>query len=79
MVSDRIANINLSANFYARCQALNAQQERNLIYAMVNTLAELENIGAVRFFVEGKSVETLADTIYLKTALLPDPGIVDNE
>ncbi len=77
MVRDRVANINLSANFYARCQSLDAVHERRLVYAMVNTLSELENIGAVRFFVEGRQVDTLADTIYLKTALLPDRGLVD--
>ena len=79
MVSERIANINLSANFYARCQSLDANGERRLVYAMVNTLAELENIGAVRFFVEGRQVDTLSDTIYLKTALLPDRSLVDEE
>lgn len=75
-VDERIANVNLSANFYARCQSLDIQQERNLVYAMINTLAELENIGAVRFFIEGNAVDTLTDSIYLKTALLPDHGLV---
>jgi len=77
-LSERIANINLSANFYARCQSLNAAEERRLVYAMVNTLSALEGIGAVRFFVEGVPVETLAGSIYLKTALLPDLGMADN-
>lgn len=76
MVSDRIASINLSANFYARCQALDAAQERRIVYAMINMLCELENIGAVRFYIEGESVETLCQSIYLKTALLPDYGQV---
>jgi len=77
MVEGRVANVNLSGNFYARCQSLSIHQERNLIYAMINTLAELDNIGAVRFFIEGKAVDTLTESIYLKTALLPDRGIVE--
>lgn len=73
---DRIAVVNLSANFYALCQNLNAAQERQLIYAMVNTLAELSGISAVSFRVEGRSVEKLAQNIYLRTALFPDLGLV---
>lgn len=70
-----VANVNLSGSFYARCQGLNSSQERNLIYAMVNTLAELPEIGAVRFLVEGMTVDSLCGDIYLKTALMPDPGV----
>lgn len=76
-IEDRIASVNLSANFYVRCQSLSEQQERCLVYAIVNTLCELKSIGAVRFYVEGASVETLVDDIYLKTALLPDFGLVE--
>lgn len=72
-----VAAVNLSGSFYARCQNLNAAQERNLIYAMVNTLCELPGIGAVRFLVEGMTVDSLCQSIYLKTHLLPDPGLSD--
>lgn len=75
-VTDQIATVNLSGHFYAECQSLNEQQERCLIYAMINTLCELDHIGAVRFLIEGRSVDSLAQNIYLKTALMPDPGIV---
>lgn len=73
----RVATVNLSANFYACCQSLNEQAERLLIYGMVNALTELEQIGAVSFLVEGRQVENLSQSIYLKTFLLPDPGLVD--
>lgn len=72
-----IATVNLSGSFYARCQQLNAEEERCLVYAMVNALCELPEIGAVRFLVEGMPVETLCRNIYLKTHLLPDPGPAD--
>lgn len=74
-IENRTATVNLSANFYARCQELSAQQERQLIYAMVNTLTQLEEIGAVAFLVEGRQTPSLAQDIYLKTPLLPDPGL----
>lgn len=71
-----VATVNLSGGFYTRCQSLNAAQERNMIYAMVNALCELSGVGAVRFIVEGMALESLSQNIYLKTALLPDCGLV---
>ena len=68
--------MNLSANFYRCCQALDASAERSVIYCMVNTLCAADNIQAVRFYVEGVSAETLAGTIYLRSPLMPNPGIV---
>lgn len=78
-LSGKTAIVNLSANFYARCQSLDAQQERQLIYAMVNTLTELDSIGNVRFLVEGRQVDTLVGNIYLLAPLMPDPGLVRYE
>lgn len=74
-----VAVLNLSGNFYSKCQQLSAQQERNLVYAMVNTLCELDQIGAVRILVEGRSIETLAGSIYLKSTLMPNPGLVHSD
>ena len=74
--SGGIARVNLSANFYRNCQGLNPREERSLVYAMVNTLCQLEGIRAVRFYVEGRAPDTLAGGIYLKSVLLPNPGIV---
>jgi len=71
-----VAKVNLSAGFYAACQVLDAEAERLLIYAMVNALCELDQVGSVRFFVEGSAVESLSRDIYLKSALMPNPGIV---
>lgn len=77
-VENRVATVNLSGNFYSRCQSLGVQEERLLIYAMVNTLASLPQIGAVSFLIEGEQVSSLAQNIYLKTALMPDPGLMQN-
>ena len=75
-ISGSIALVNLSGNFYSRCQMLDAPAERRLIYAMVNALTELVDVGAVRFIVEGRSIDTMVQSIYLRTPLLPDPGLV---
>ena len=74
--SGGVARVNLSGTFYRCCQVLNAREERSLIYAMVNTLCQLDGIKGVRFYVEGRAAETMAGGIYLKSVLLPNPGIV---
>lgn len=71
-----VAKVNLSAGFYRSCQRLSPRAERDLIYAMVNTLCGLDGIRTVRFLVEGRQADTLAGSIYLRSALLPNPGIV---
>ena len=75
-VEDGIASVNLSANFYRRTQSLDETAERCLVYAMVNTVCEMENISGVRFYIEGVTAESLSGSIYLKGILLPNPGIV---
>ena len=76
--SGGIARVNLSGNFYRCCQTLSPLEERSLIYAMVNTLCEMDNIRGVRFYVEGRAADTLAGGIYLKSVLLANPGIVSS-
>ena len=71
-----VAKVNLSAGFYRSCQRLSPRAERDLVYAMVNSLCELDGIRAVRFFIEGRAADTLAGNVYLRSALLPNPGIV---
>ncbi len=72
------AVVNLSSNFYRCCQSLTPQQERVLIYAMVNTLTELSDVSAVRFQVEGETVDYLTGTIFLRDALMRNTGIIRN-
>lgn len=68
--------VNLSADFYRLCQTMDRQAERVAVFAIVNTLCELPSVSAVRILIEGKAVETLADSIYLMGELLPNPGLV---
>lgn len=75
-IEERTALVNLSSNFYRLCQGLTPDEERNLIYAMVNTLCELDFVNRVRFYVAGATVDTLTRDIFLRGALLPNPGLV---
>ena len=77
-VADEVANVNLSADFYRACQTLDAAAERGLVYAIVNTLCQLDGIRGVRFRGEGLATDTLSGGIYLKSTLLPNPGIIES-
>ena len=78
-VRDRVATVNLSARFYSACQELDEVRERTAVYAIVNTLCGLSSVEGVRFLIEGESVETLSEYIYMRTVLLPNPGVVVTE
>ena len=71
------ALVNLSSNFYRLCQDFTPEQERNLVYAMVNTLTEISEVSRVRFYVGDSQVDYLVDSIYLRASLLPNPGLVE--
>lgn len=51
------AVINVSRAFAAACADLSETQECNMIYAIVNTLTEMEGISRVRFFVDGTQAQ----------------------
>ncbi|MDR0928790.1 MAG: GerMN domain-containing protein [Oscillospiraceae bacterium] len=55
-VQGDLALVNLSAAFARACAGFTAQQERNMIYAIVNTLTEADGVRRVRFYVEGQQV-----------------------
>ncbi|MDL2205986.1 GerMN domain-containing protein [Eubacteriales bacterium OttesenSCG-928-N13] len=75
-VTGGTAIVNLSSNFYRCCQSLNETEEQLLIYAMVNTLCDMQHIDRVQFLVEGDSVDNLAHDLYLRGALIRNPGLV---
>ena len=75
-ISGQVARVNLSGNFYRCCQPMNADDERAIVYCIVNTLCEMDGIRAVRFYVEGVSADTLSGGICLTQPLMPNPGIV---
>lgn len=77
-ISGSEAVVNFSSNFYRCCQALTPQQERALIYAVVNTLTEQPNVTAVRFQVEGEPIDYLVNSIFLRNVLMRNVGMIRN-
>ena len=78
-VGEGRAVVNFSARFYEACQSLSAAQERNLAYALVNSLCTLPEVRSVCFQREGRAVEYLAGSIYLRSPLIPNPGLVSED
>ena len=70
------AVLNFSSAFYAGCQRLNEQQERNLVYALVNTLTDDGSVNSVRIQIEGETVPCLVRSISLTEPLLRNPGLI---
>lgn len=78
-IEDDVATVNFSANFYRLCQTLDETGERSLVYSIVNTLTEMPDVSAVSILIEGERVETLANEVYLKSELMPNPGLVERQ
>ena len=70
------ALVNLSGNLREKSQGLSPQQERALIYSMVNTLCDTRGTQRVRFFIDGQQPDTLAGAIYLPGEFLQNPEII---
>lgn len=69
--------VHFSQALSAKSQGLSGNQERLLIYAMVNTLCENPILSRIRFYVAGAQPETLAGEIYLPGEFLSNPGFVE--
>ena len=57
---------------------MDAEQERNAIYAIVNTLCSLDFINGVQFLIEGSAADLMVGSIYLRSMLMYNPGLVEN-
>ena len=69
------AVVNFSASFLEKLQALSAQEESSVVYAIVNTLSEISGISQVQFLFEGSSVDQLG-SLNLSGPLMCNPGVV---
>ena len=76
---DGEAVINLSGNFYDRCEGLTTAQARCAVYALVNTVTGLHGVRSVRFQRDGDYVLYLCGSVYLGSALIRNPGLMAPE
>lgn len=74
-VRDHVALLNFSPALLSLTETLDEAGERALVYSLVNTLAGLDRVRAVRIYVDGETVDTLSGGICLRGVLLPNPGL----
>lgn len=68
--------LNFSQALQQEAARLNEQEERQLVYAITNTLCTLPNIRRVRFFIGGTQPETLAGSLYLPGEFVVNTDLV---
>ena len=68
--------LNLSGDTADVIAQLDTKREREVIYAMVNTLTQGSAVERVAFFFEGKQAETLAGGLEMRGEFLRNPGMV---
>ncbi len=76
-IEDRTAYINISPALYSLCQELSAEEEKILVYSIVNSVCEnIDIVDSVGILVSDERVETLSGNISLISPLMPNPGLV---
>lgn len=74
-IHDDTALLNVTRAFARACAGMTEVEERNMVYAIVNTLTEIEGVDRVRFFVDGTQSE-LAGHLFMGGEFLRHPGLV---
>ena len=70
------ALVNLTQRFRDIAAHMSVQEERLMVYAMVNTLTELENISEVCFFIDSSQPDTFVSAISLPGVFLRNVDII---
>ena len=77
-IENGCAYIDMTEAFYNASQAFSADEERKLIYGMVNSVCFNTSASCVWFFVEGKAVSSLAASLPLDRELYPDYTLTED-
>ena len=65
--------LNFSARLPGLCAGLSPEEERRMVYALVDTVCQLPAVKKAALFVQGGQPDTLAGALYLPGDFLPDP------
>ena len=69
------ALLNLSSAFAAACLGMGETRERDMVYAIVNTLTEIEGVMRVLFYV-GSEQRQLADNLFMAGCFMRHTGLI---
>ncbi len=73
------ALVNFSRELMAACQGYTPTQERQLVYAVVNTLLQGDDLKRVRLYIQGQQPQTLSGSLYLPGDFLMNTGIIQEQ
>lgn len=76
-LEDGVLLLNFSARFGTLCAGLSTENEKQLVYSLVNTLTEAETVRSVCIFIDGVQPETLSGSLHLPGTFMKNTGIVD--
>jgi len=68
--------LNFSSRLPDLCQGMDRGEESCMVYAMVNTLAELPGVKKVCFYVVGRQPESFAGSLFLPGDFMPNLNII---
>ena len=68
--------LNFSGNLTELAAGMNGDQERRMVYALVNTLTEIPGVKRVSFFILGRQPDTFAGAVYLPGDFLPNYNLI---
>ncbi len=77
-LEDHTAVLNFSARLSVLAENMDGDEEKRMIYALVNTLCELPGVKKASFFVQGRQPDTLAGAVYLPGDFLPNEDLIGN-
>lgn len=74
---NRTVLLNFSDQLTALSQGMDGEAERRLVYALVNTLCELQGVKKAALFVQGAQPDTLAGAVFLPGDFLPNYNLIE--
>lgn len=81
VVTSQVGNtvfVDVTPNFINLISTLSAQQERMIIYCIVNTLVDTQGISCVRFQSEGQPIQDWPGLLSINSAFVRNPGLIQD-
>ena len=79
-LAEDTAVVDFKASISDKLKGISRKDESMMIYSIVNTLTNIENIKRVQFLLDGERVESLGGGIInVADPLLKNPGIIKDE
>lgn len=70
------AVVDFKATFFDNCKSLDLTAESIMVYGLVNSLTQMENVSKVQFLIDGQRFDTLTGHLYYTQPFLENPGLV---